>query len=94
MFRPAFVWAATCPSTARRNANLSLSSTGSWPMTLTQEQISWGAASMLIRSHGDEAKMHADTRISELAAIGDDQSVATGNKIGCCINMLNRTGPN
>lgn len=62
-------------------------------MTLTQEQISWGAASMLIRSHGDEEKMNADRRISELAAIGDDQGVAPGKKIGCCINMLSRTGP-
>ncbi|MDI1297162.1 MAG: hypothetical protein PSY12_15010 [bacterium] len=48
---------------------------------------------MLIRSHGDEAKIYADRRISELATIGDDQGVATGKKIGCCINMLSRTGP-
>jgi len=62
-------------------------------MTLTQEQISWRAVSMFIRSHKDEAKLHADRRISELAAIGDDQGVAPGKKIGCCINMLSRTGP-
>ncbi len=62
-------------------------------MTLTQEQISWGAASMLIRSHGDEAKIYADRRISELAAIGDDRGVAMGKKIGCCINVLSRTVP-
>ena len=62
-------------------------------MTLTQEQVPWGAASMLIRSHGDEAKMHADRRISELTAIGDGQGVAMGKKIACCINALSRTGP-
>jgi hypothetical protein len=48
---------------------------------------------MLIRRHSDEAKMCADRRISELAAIGGDQGVAMGKKIGCCINMLSRTGP-
>ncbi|MEG8224068.1 hypothetical protein OSJ57_26310 [Sphingomonas sp. HH69] len=62
-------------------------------MTLTQEQISWRAVSMLICSHNDEAKSHAARRISELAAIGDDQGVAMAKKIGCCINMLSRMVP-
>ncbi|WCP13292.1 hypothetical protein sphantq_01715 [Sphingobium sp. AntQ-1] len=62
-------------------------------MTLTQEQISWGAASVLIRRHGEEAKIHADSRISELTAIGDDQGIAIWNKIACCINVLSGTGP-
>jgi len=48
---------------------------------------------MLIRSHGGQEKIYADRRISELAAIGDDQGVAMGKKIGCCINMLSRTDP-
>jgi hypothetical protein len=62
-------------------------------LTLTQEQISWRAVSMLIRSHTDEAKSHAQRRISELAAIGDDQGVAIGKKIGCYINVLSRMVP-
>ncbi len=47
---------------------------------------------MLIGSHGDEAKIHADRRISELIAIGDEQGVAMWKKIACCINALTRTG--
>ncbi|WP_186378791.1 hypothetical protein [Sphingobium sp. B2] len=44
-------------------------------MTLTQVQIAWGAASMLIRRHGNQAEAHAESRISELTAIGDDEGI-------------------
>lgn len=61
-------------------------------MTLTQAQVPWGAASMLIRTHGEDAKAHADRRISELTAIGDVDGVAMWKKIANCINQLSGTG--
>jgi hypothetical protein len=61
-------------------------------MTLTQEQVPWGAASMLIRTHGDHAKAYANKRISALTAIGDVDGVAMWKKIANCINQLSRTG--
>ncbi|OAN54295.1 hypothetical protein A7Q26_24125 [Sphingobium sp. TCM1] len=60
---------------------------------MTQEQVPWGAASMLIRTHGDHAKAYADQRISELTAIGDVDGVAMWKKIANCINQLSGSGP-
>ncbi|MBT2244307.1 hypothetical protein JQK15_12255 [Sphingobium sp. BHU LFT2] len=59
-------------------------------MTLTQ--VPWGAASMLIRTHGDHATAYADKRISALAAIDDVDGVAVWKKIANCINQLSGTG--
>lgn len=61
-------------------------------MTLTQEQIAWGAASMLIRRHAGQAEAHAESRILELTAIGDDEGIRMWKKIACCINQLRDTG--
>jgi len=60
-------------------------------MTLTQEQVPWGAASMLIRTHGDHAKAYADRRISALTAIGDADGVTMWKNIVNCINQLSAT---
>ncbi|WP_242443432.1 hypothetical protein [Sphingobium sp. LB126] len=62
-------------------------------MTLTQKQIPWGAASMLLRSHGDQAKAFADNRIAELSALGDENGVAMWKTIAGCIDQLKATGP-
>jgi|GEM_PF-1134983 len=61
-------------------------------MTLTHEQVPWGAASMLIRTHGDQAKAYADKRIDELTAIGDADGVTMWKNIVNCINHLSATG--
>lgn len=57
-------------------------------MTLTQEQIPWGAASMLLRHHGDQAPMIAAQRISELSALADEAGVAMWKKIVTCIAQM------
>lgn len=61
-------------------------------MTLTQEQVPWGAASMLIRTHGDQAKAYADMKISALAAIGDVDGATMWKKIANCIGQLSTIG--
>lgn len=61
-------------------------------MTLTQEQVPWGAASMLIRAHGDQAKAFADMRISVLTVIGDVDGATMWKKIANCIGQLSTTG--
>jgi hypothetical protein len=60
-------------------------------MTLTHEQVPWGAASMLIRTHGDHAKAYADRRISALTPIGDADGVTMWKNIVNCINQMSAT---
>lgn len=61
-------------------------------MPLTQEQVPWGAASMLIRRHGDQAQMIAVQRISELSALDDQDGVAMWKKIVTCIAQMTADG--
>lgn len=48
-------------------------------MTLTQEQIAWGAASMLLWHHADQAQIIAAQRIAELSAMCDQTGAAIQN---------------
>jgi len=48
-------------------------------MTLTQEQIPWGAASMLLWHHADQAQIIAAQRIFELSALCDRTGAAIQN---------------
>ncbi|WP_311271203.1 DUF6961 family protein [Sphingobium sp. WCS2017Hpa-17] len=61
-------------------------------MTLTDEQVPWGAASMFIRTHGDHANAYAEKRISALTAIGDADGVTMWKKIASSLNQLSETG--
>ncbi len=61
-------------------------------MTLTQEQVPWGAASMLIRAHGDQAKAYADMRISALTEIGDVDGATMWKKMANCIGQMSAVG--
>jgi hypothetical protein len=51
-----------------------------------------GAASMLIRIHGDHAMSFANKRICALTAVGDVGGAAMWKKVANCINQLSGTG--
>jgi hypothetical protein len=48
---------------------------------LTEEQIFWGAASMLLKRHGDRAPLKVTERIGTLLEQGDDAGVRVWREI-------------
>lgn len=60
-------------------------------MPLTEEQITWGAASMLIEKHGTAAGKIAAERIAALAEEGDELGSALWRAISTCIEQLNQS---
>lgn len=60
-------------------------------MSLTQEQIPWGAASMLLRSHGGQARAFADQRIADLTESGDEKGAEMWKRIAACMDQLRLT---
>ena len=57
-------------------------------MTLTQDQVPWGAASMLLRQHGDGAASIAAARVAEMERAGDADGTAMWKKIASCLAKL------
>jgi hypothetical protein len=62
-------------------------------MTLAQEQIPWGAASMLLRRHADQAQTIAGQRISELSALCDRTGAAIQNGASAAASDIEPTAP-
>lgn len=57
-------------------------------MTLTQDQVPWGAASMLLRQHGERAASVAAARVEELEQVGDAGGAAMWKKIASYLTKL------
>lgn len=57
-------------------------------MTLTPDQVPWGAASMLLRQHGERAASVAAARVEELERVGNAGDVAMWKKIASCLTKL------
>lgn len=57
-------------------------------MTLTQDQVPWGAASMLLRQHGERASSVAAARVAEMERAGNTDGVAMWKKIASCLTKL------
>lgn len=57
-------------------------------MTLTQDQMPWGAASMLLRQHGERAASVAAARVGELERADDADGAAMWKKIASCLTKL------
>jgi hypothetical protein len=60
---------------------------------LTEEQILWGAVSMLMKQHGDEAPRKVAARIGKLAADGDMAGVALWKEIARRMDSMMRASP-
>jgi hypothetical protein len=60
-------------------------------MPLTEDQVTWGAASMLIAKHGDDAGKLAAERIAALALQGDFVGSALWKAIANCIEQLSQS---
>lgn len=57
-------------------------------MRLTEEQVIWGAASMLLKRYGDEAPVKVAERIGELALSGDELGCALWKAIAHRMNQM------
>jgi len=57
-------------------------------VTLTLDQVPWGAASMLSRQHGERAASVAAARVEELERAGDADGAAMWKKIARCLAKL------
>jgi hypothetical protein len=62
-------------------------------MPLTQDQVPWGAASMLLRRHGNQAHIIAAQRISELSALCDQTGAAIQNGPSAATSDIEPTAP-
>lgn len=58
---------------------------------MKQEHVAWGAASMLLKQHSDDAPIVVAQRIGELAAIGALDGVEMWQAIAACMDQLMRT---
>lgn len=57
-------------------------------MTLTQRQVPWGAASMLIKRYGMRASDMAVERLWALAMAGDEAGALMWKEIAGCIAQM------
>jgi len=55
---------------------------------MKQEHVAWGAASMLLKWHGDHAPAIVAERIGELALAGDMEGLAMWKEIAACMDRL------
>lgn len=55
---------------------------------LTDEQVLWGAASMLMKRHGNDAPRKVAERIGALALENDEAGVALWKAIARCMDAL------
>lgn len=61
-------------------------------MNLTEEEVLWGAASTLLKRHGDRAPVKVAERIGELALEGDELGVALWRDIARRMDEMMRSG--
>ena len=57
---------------------------------MTEEQVLWGAVSMLMKQHGDEAPRKVAERIGSLAMEGDMAGVALWREIARRMDTMMR----
>ena len=55
---------------------------------LTEEHVIWGAASILLRQHGERAPLMVAERIDALAVESDDLGCAIWKAIAGCMDQL------
>jgi len=58
---------------------------------MTQDQLLWGAVSMLMKQHGENAPRKVAERIGSLAFEGDMAGVALWKDIACRMDMMMRS---
>ncbi|CAN5407064.1 hypothetical protein BH11PSE5_BH11PSE5_16970 [soil metagenome] len=58
---------------------------------LTEEQVLWGAAAMMLKQHGDKAPQRVAERIGALALENDAAGMALWKEIARRLNEMIRT---
>ncbi|MEZ7272899.1 hypothetical protein NYF14_05395 [Sphingobium sp. 10 DY56-G10] len=58
---------------------------------MTHDQLLWGAVSMLMKQHGENAPRKVAERIGALAVEGDMAGVALWKDIACRMDMMMRS---
>ena len=61
-------------------------------MTMTEDQVMWGAAVMLIKQHGDLAPVKVAERIGQVAMQGDDEGVVVWRAVAAHMDAILRAG--
>jgi hypothetical protein len=61
-------------------------------MSLSEDQLLWGAASMLLRRHGENAPKKVAERIGVLAMENDETGIALWKAVAQRLNDLMRSG--
>ena len=60
---------------------------------MTDDDVAFGAAMMLLRQHGDRAPLKVAGRIGELALDGDQEGVRMWRQIASKMDQILRRGP-
>ena len=55
---------------------------------MIEDRELWACANLLVQQHGDGARAQADTRIADLADVGDRKGAATWRAIAARIERL------